>query len=487
MIFKWGDATFIKLLKKNSDDLKAGILINHLPQTFRDAVEVTRKFNIHYLWIDSLCIIQDSIDDWNKEALRMSQVYQHAICNIAATGAVDSTKGLFFGKNLHLVRPCKVSIAARHATTDTETVYIVDANFWNSRLEQAHLLQQAWVVQERLLAKRVLHFNRDQLYWECQQTSACEIFPAAMPECMMIDGKFKDIVPNTGISEMAPKGLISPLTYREVIWRRVLYSYTRAQLSNPDDREAALNGIMKVLAGVFADTCIAGLWRKGLPAQLAWRAMPSATSTPTYRAPSWSWLSMDGEIGAYAAPATKETDSSSLLLPRYVVAELKHISITRAGVSALSPITSGFIRLRGMLHPVIWKTYGASRRNPTAMLNVEGERDDFVLGHFDGRELAAEESGWIMQIVVERQSGRFYGHGLLLRRNADGIFRRIGHFSSHYPGAGYLISKRHQSMMDGEKDFRENSAAEVIDGTSSSILQTQSASEDDEEQTIVII
>jgi hypothetical protein len=347
------------LLKENSDELKAGRLIDHLPQTFRDAVEVTRKFNIHYLWVDSLCIIQDSIDDWNKEALQMSQVYQHAICNIAATGAVDSTKGLFFDKNLHLPRPCKVSIRGCQATTDTETVYIVDPNFWYGRLEEAPLIQRAWVVQERLLAKRVLHFNQDQLYWECQQTSACEIFPAAMPKCMMFEGKFKDIVPNTGIPEMASKGPISPSKSREVIWRRVLSSYSRAQLSNPNDREAALSGIMKVLEGVFDDTCIAGLWRKGLPAQLAWNALPSATSTPTYRAPSWSWLSIDGEIAAgeieaYAPLAMKEIDRGHLLQPRYVVAELKHIAITRAGESALSPITSGFIRLRGMLHPVTW-------------------------------------------------------------------------------------------------------------------------------------
>jgi hypothetical protein len=133
------------LLKENSDELKAGILTDHLPQTFSDAVEVTRKFNIHYLWIDSLCIMQDSIDDWNKEALQMSQVYQHAICNIAATGAVDSTKGLFCDKNLHLLRPCNVSIRGRQATTDTETVYIVDPNFWCGRLEEAPLIQRAWL------------------------------------------------------------------------------------------------------------------------------------------------------------------------------------------------------------------------------------------------------------------------------------------------------------------------------------------------------
>jgi hypothetical protein len=188
------------------------------------------------------------------------------------------------------------------------------------------------VVQERLLAKRVLHFNRDQLYWECQQTSACEIFPAAMPTCMMFEGKFKDIVPNTGIPEKASKGPINSKKSREVIWGRVLSSYSRAQLSNPNDKEAALSGIMKVLEGVFDDTCIAGLWRKGLPAQLAWNALPSATSTPTYRAPSWSWLSIDGEVAAgeieaYAPPAMKETQAHSYYEGWGKCSESNHIRV----------------------------------------------------------------------------------------------------------------------------------------------------------------
>jgi hypothetical protein len=474
------------LLKENLDELKAGILIDNLAQTFRDAVEVTRKFNIHYLWIDSLCIIQNSIDDWNKEALQMSQVYKHAICNIAATGAVDSTKGLFFDKNLHLVRPCKISIPARQTPTDVETVYIVDENFWQDRVEKAPLIRRAWVVQERLLARRVLHFNRDPLYWECQEKSACEVFPAAMPMCMMVDGNFKDIVPYTGAPGNSSKGSINSVISKEWIWRRLLSSYTGAQLTNPGDKEAALSGIVKVLEGVFADTCIAGLWRKGLPAQLAWSAAPPATSSPTYRAPSWSWLSIVGKTYAFASPAKKENDSDPLLISSYVVAELEDIFITRAGESALSPITSGFIRLRGMLYPVTWKDVYAFDGCMTS-LKIEGSGGEGLYGYFDDRTFRATRSGWIMQIVVQRESGKFFGHGLLLRRNANGVFRRIGYVASYHPSARNLLSKRHRAMMEGEEDSKKKSAAEVIDETSASSLHIQPTSEDGEEQTIVII
>jgi Heterokaryon incompatibility protein (HET) len=257
-------------LKGNIHLLKAGISLGDLPQTFRDAIEVARRLNIPYIWIDSLCIIQDSIEDWNKEASLMSGVYGHAICNIAATGALDSTKGLFFEKDLHAIRPCKVQVPVRQSTK-VKIVYIIDPNYWRLRLDNSPLLQRAWVVQERLLARRVLHFNRDQLYWECRERSACEIFPFQMPKITMWLGSFKDIVPTTEIDEEVSKRLTNPWISRENIWAKVVMSYSRAQLSNQGDKEAALSGILRTLEGIFDDTCTAGMWRKGLPSQLIWQ------------------------------------------------------------------------------------------------------------------------------------------------------------------------------------------------------------------------
>jgi len=70
---------------------------SELPETFRDAVQVTRELGIRYLWIDSLCIIQDKHDcrDWYHEANLMDKVYLHSYCNISAADANDSTGGLF--------------------------------------------------------------------------------------------------------------------------------------------------------------------------------------------------------------------------------------------------------------------------------------------------------------------------------------------------------------------------------------------------------
>lgn len=70
----------------------------------------------------------------------MSEVYQRAICNVAATGAIDSTKGLFFDKNLYVIRPCKVQIPVRQSHMDVKTVYIMDPEFWEDRIEKAPLI-----------------------------------------------------------------------------------------------------------------------------------------------------------------------------------------------------------------------------------------------------------------------------------------------------------------------------------------------------------
>jgi hypothetical protein len=67
---------------------------HELPKTFQDAVRVTRELSIPYLWIDSLCIVQDDTEDWNREAPRMEDVYASAYCTIAASSAASSSEGL---------------------------------------------------------------------------------------------------------------------------------------------------------------------------------------------------------------------------------------------------------------------------------------------------------------------------------------------------------------------------------------------------------
>ena len=98
----------MRLLKSNVSTLQQAIPISQLSKTFKDAMEVTKRLRVRYIWIDSLCIIQDSPEDWQYEASRMGKVYEFAVCNIAATRAKDGTVGCFTARNLMGVEPCIV-------------------------------------------------------------------------------------------------------------------------------------------------------------------------------------------------------------------------------------------------------------------------------------------------------------------------------------------------------------------------------------------
>jgi hypothetical protein len=146
-----------------------GFSISDLPKTFQDAVKVTRELRIPYLWIDSLCIIQyeDNEEDWKHESGRMEKVFSLAYCTIAATSAVDSKAG-FLERNV-----------------STEYILVQDAsgrrfyictgmdNF-NNDVEKAQLNTRAWVMQERILSQRTIHFSNNQTYWECGEGVYCE-------------------------------------------------------------------------------------------------------------------------------------------------------------------------------------------------------------------------------------------------------------------------------------------------------------------------
>ena len=105
---RWGTAEFLKLTIENYENLKRGFSISDLPKTFRDTITMTWKFGIRYLWIDSLCIIQDSNQDWRQESASMGDVYENSTCNIAVTGVSGTEEGCSVDRNVSLVYSCRI-------------------------------------------------------------------------------------------------------------------------------------------------------------------------------------------------------------------------------------------------------------------------------------------------------------------------------------------------------------------------------------------
>ena len=103
--YRWGSLPCLMLTSSNLDELRRGRLIKDLPRTFRDVIIVARWFSIRYLWIDSLCILQDSQEDWQEESSAMGNVYANSSCNVAAAASADPHGGLFRSQECGDIQP----------------------------------------------------------------------------------------------------------------------------------------------------------------------------------------------------------------------------------------------------------------------------------------------------------------------------------------------------------------------------------------------
>lgn len=153
--------------KRNIGQLKAHIDFGTLPRTFRDAVTVARGLGIDYLWIDSLCIIQDDEDDWQSESAKMEQVFSDAYCTIGASSAKSSLDGF-------LADPSPRSVVTLPPGRAGAAYVCVDIDDFHGDVELGPLNRRGWVLQERALSRRTIFFTSTQVYWECGEGIHCE-------------------------------------------------------------------------------------------------------------------------------------------------------------------------------------------------------------------------------------------------------------------------------------------------------------------------
>lgn len=282
----WGSSAITKLTHKRLESFEHGISVIDLPQTFIDAVAVVRALNIRYLWIDSLCIIQDSISDWEQEASTMSKVYQNSVCNIGAAVATDGRGGLFCSRNADLVDTPRF--------THNNQNYRI--KWMNLDITGAPLYRRGWVVQERWLCPRMLHFGAEQIFWECRIASASESVPDFTPYSEdLISGKTGE---GRALHETAPGAeLIGVLaSSMGVPWNALIRIYSETDLTFKTDKMVAFSGLARAFNQYDpTDEYLAGMWKHNFVAQMLWHSFETQRYS-TYIAPTWSWASTDGVV-----------------------------------------------------------------------------------------------------------------------------------------------------------------------------------------------
>lgn len=260
----WGTVEVLKLSRSNFEYLEAGFKLTELPRSFREAIQITRELGIRYLWIDALCIVQDSPEDWRCEAGLMGKVYENSYCNIAILDAFDSEQGCFSHRDPLLVPRITVQTDWNNALNGSYDLYPQD--FWESHVDRSPLSRRAWVVQERILAPRTLYYGEKQILWECLELDACETYPEGVPKIYSRKWKRVDLDPQNFRKNLAQKPELRQVMY--AYWHTIVGIYSRCSLTRAKDKLVAISGLAKRVQSCLSDAYLAGLWKESLPSEL---------------------------------------------------------------------------------------------------------------------------------------------------------------------------------------------------------------------------
>ncbi len=260
-----------------------GILTSSLPQTLRDAVRVTWELGIQWIWIDSLCIHQDDPEEIATEVAQMHLVYGNSYITVSATRASHCSQGFLHKSSL--LAPATIGYKLPFASPCGRLGSVILSRFKVT----SPIDERGWILQEHLLARRVLRFTDFQLHWACEHASVfekedTETLPSLHVKKVKVDYEmYKGIRDDNRNSRH---------------WMDIVQQFTKRNLTKDSDKLPALSGIAKVWAQTSKDPYLAGLWRSHLPLGLLWTSAQPFMQEKfrAYRAPSWSWASLIGQV-----------------------------------------------------------------------------------------------------------------------------------------------------------------------------------------------
>ena len=334
----WGKSQFTRLDRHNLTDLHDDIPMRNLSKTFQHAVLAACKMGFEYIWIDALCIVQDDEEDWQREAATMATVYACSSLNFAATAASDGTEGCFHPRTPDMIRRIR-SFKAKGTggIYRTNGTYLCSRELpWDAEIEKSPLSRRGWVLQERALAPRTLHFGKSQIYWECGKMGSCEQFPNVIPWWK---------APTTSTRQLrAAIDRNEPWSW----WKGVVLEYSRRSLTKQDDKLVAISALASRYQAATGDEYIAGLWRTGLERNLTWKStfgdsekelpIVKAPRPVKYTAPTWSWASLCRQVKLRGVGTKwKQTE---------LLSSVVDVNVAASSHNAFGQVVSAFVRIR---------------------------------------------------------------------------------------------------------------------------------------------
>lgn len=280
--YRWGPETKTSSLTKATAELfRKRIPQKLLYPILQHALEITNRLGLQYLWVDSLCIYQDDLTDWHRQASEMASIYRNGAFTISALSCGDGPdeRKIFSSKTpqspIEICHHNGGIIQLRMISNNTQPFHIAIPGGRNYPNDEFPLLKRGWVYQERILSPRIIYFTNDEIFWECNEAFWSE---HRFQEASWF--AFKSLWKNT---------LISP-------WSSIMEEYSRTQLSHQSDRLPALSGVAKLVGEARGWTYLAGLWKEQLPDALLWMTYQPEARQQAKKIPTWSWASIMGSI-----------------------------------------------------------------------------------------------------------------------------------------------------------------------------------------------
>lgn len=315
----WGSKQSYILTTKNVEGLMRELNVKFLPQTILDAIEVTKTLGFEYLWVDALCIMQDSAGaaeryDMNQELATMDQVYQNAVMTIVAA-CVPSVADGFLKDRLGSGKSC-FDIPCRLNPEHFFVAHIQEHTMYDDKSEPINT--RAWTFQEQLLSPRLLIYASHTLQWRCR-TITCNLGgsyhaprPSAIPHLPPMQTLLLDRPGREQKHRQRSPDFPHPILQQ---WLRIVMAYSYRKSSLSSDKLPSLSALALSYSPIFGPEYFAGIWATSAVQQLCWRAPDSRlffTPPPRYRAPSWSWVALDGPI---YFPSFLQENNASVCVP----------------------------------------------------------------------------------------------------------------------------------------------------------------------------
>jgi hypothetical protein len=380
----WGGHHPLKTTKENLSSHLHSIPPERIPKTYQDAAEFTRLMGIRYLWIDSLCIIQDSTEDWEQQSALMCSVYENCYVVIAATSAKDATEGFLKTKergNFEIRGETTANVPYQilglgvypHPKNNYDAHHGPRWPLYQHEAQRWPLISRGWVFQERLLAPRVVHFTSDEILWECRECNVCQCggFKVADREVWQNKTYFRRIL-EAGEND----GLVAG-------WQALVENFSSLKLSRDTDKLPAISGLAKKMAQRRPGArYLAGLWDDSLELDLLWVNLDASLGDGhpmpvDWRAPSWSWASINSAV---TFPLRQGTNTR--FAGRTVIVE-KYFTIHEAKscpstVDSTGQVESATLTITCCIFPASLEPIGKDSSGLTKwILSVDGTPDRF--------------------------------------------------------------------------------------------------------------